>query len=140
MRLLASALLFAVSMPAVAFAGDLTVTIDGIGDDHGSVLGALYNSETTFMNQPAAKAWLKLKAASGQVQYVFHNLPAGKYALSVFHDENDNGKLDRNDLGVPTEGYGFSNDAQGVGGPPKWGQAAFDFDGPSKSITVSLSD
>ena len=55
------------------------------------------------------------------------------------YDENANGVLDKNSLGVPTEGYGFSNDAVGSGGPPKFGQAAFDYDGSNKSLTITLN-
>jgi uncharacterized protein (DUF2141 family) len=130
--------LFASALPAVACAGDLTVTIEHIRNDHGAVLAALYDSATTFMQQPSARARFKMKAAQGEVQYVFHDLPAGKYALSVFHDENDNGKLDKNFVGYPREGYGFSNGARASGGPPEFSQAAFDFDGTTQSIRVAL--
>jgi uncharacterized protein (DUF2141 family) len=125
-------------LPAVACAGDLTVTIEHIRNDRGSILAALYDSATTFMQQPAARATFKVKAAQGEVQYVFHDLPAGKYALSAFHDENDNGKLDKNFVGYPKEGYGFSNDARASRGPPGFSQAAFDFDGTTQSIRVTL--
>jgi uncharacterized protein (DUF2141 family) len=60
--------------------------------------------------------------------------------VASYHDENDNGKLDTNAFGLPTEGYGFSNDAQGTLGPPSYTQAAFDFDGKSdKAIRFSLN-
>ena len=137
MRLISLAL-FAALLPAVAFAGDLTVTVKGVKDASGMVLGAAYDSESTFMQQPKAKAVAGAKAAPGAVVLTFRNLPAGRYAVASFHDANGNGKLDRNNLGVPTEGYGFSNDAQGSGGPPKFGQAAFAFDGHAKAITLDL--
>jgi uncharacterized protein (DUF2141 family) len=57
-----------------------------------------------------------------------------------FQDEDDSGKLKTDELGIPTEGYGFSNNAHGSSGPPKFGQAAFDFDGKSdKTISFSLN-
>ncbi len=136
---LAALVLAPVAATSIAKAGDLNVTVDEVKNGQGTILGALYSSEQTFMNPQAAAARYKLPAQAGQVHYTFHNLAPGKYALSTFHDENGNGKLDKNDLGVPTEGYGFSNDAQGSGGPPKFGQAAFDFDGTTKSITVTLN-
>jgi uncharacterized protein (DUF2141 family) len=49
--------------------------------------------------------------------------------VTSYHDENDNGQFDYKTLGIPTEGFGFFNDAQGITGPPKFPQAAFDFDG-----------
>jgi uncharacterized protein (DUF2141 family) len=139
MRLIPQALALCLLLPNAAFAGDLALTVDGVQDAKGNVQGALYDSESSFMNVPEAHAKFRVPAAAGQVQYVFHDLKPGKYALAVFHDANTNGQLDKNSYGVPTEGYGFSNDAQGSGGPPKFGQAAFDYDGTNKSITVSLN-
>jgi len=81
------------------------------------------------------------KAIQGSVSFVIHNLPAGKYSVATFHDENDSGNLATNALGVPTEGYGFSNDPQGAEGPTKFAQAAFDFDGKAaKTIVIHLNN
>ena len=123
---------------AASFAGDLTVRIEQVRSDRGSVLAALYASEATYMNPPTARATFKVRAHAGGVEYVFRNLAAGQYALSVFHDENDNGVLDRNFFGIPGEGVGFSNDARGRRGPPEFAQAAFAFDGTTKTITITL--
>ena len=129
-------LLIAALAPATALAGDLTVTIDHIRNDHGTILAALYDSDTSFMKQPLARATFQLKATPSEVRYVFHDLPAGKYALTVFHDENGNGQLDKNLLGIPKEGYGFSNSTATK--PPRFDQAAFDFNGTTASITITL--
>lgn len=123
--------------PAAAFAGDITVTVKGVKNANGAVLGAVYD-EAGFMQQPKAKAVARVKAQAGSVVLVFHGVPAGHYAVATFHDANGNGKLDKNNLNVPIEGYGFSNDAQGAGGPPKFGQAAFSFDGAAKALSVDL--
>ncbi|HET6971316.1 MAG TPA: DUF2141 domain-containing protein [Phenylobacterium sp.] len=134
-----SALVFlltaAVATPAAA--GDLTVTVKGVKNASGSVLGAVYD-EAGFMQQPKAKAVARAKAAPGAVALTFHNLPAGRFAVAVFHDANGDGKLAKNNLGVPTEGYGFSNDAQGSAGPPRFDQAAFAFDGHAKAVAIDL--
>jgi uncharacterized protein (DUF2141 family) len=134
---LAPLIVAALLAPAAAFAGDLTVTVKGVRNANGAVLGAVYD-EAGFMQQPRAKAVARVKAAPGAVVLTFHGLPAGRYAVATFHDGNGNGKLDRNNLGVPTEGYGFSNDAQGSAGRPKFGQAAFSFDGAAKALAVDL--
>jgi uncharacterized protein (DUF2141 family) len=128
--------LIAALAPATALAGDLTVTVDHIRNDHGAILAALYDSDTSFMKQPLARATFKLKATPGELRYVFHDLPPGKYALTVFHDENENGQLDKNLLGIPKEGYGFSN--SNATRPPRFDQAAFAFDGTAHSITITL--
>jgi uncharacterized protein (DUF2141 family) len=132
-----SVLLACALCPVAASAGDLTVTVDNVRSDRGAILAALYDSEASFMKQPLARATFKVKAANGDVQYVFHDLPAGKYALAAFHDENENGQLDKNFIGIPKEGYGFSN-SMGGARPPGFTQAAFEFDGTTQSITISL--
>jgi uncharacterized protein (DUF2141 family) len=55
----------------------------------------------------------------------FSNLPQGKYAIRYFHDENNNNKMDTNWLGIPIEGYGFSNNATGLWGPPTFEEQLF---------------
>ena len=62
----------------------------------------------------------------------------GRYAAIAFHDENGNGKLDKNFLGVPTEPYGFSNDAQGFLGPPTFDAAAVALGGGNEAIRIAL--
>src|SRR5262249_60890200 len=100
----------------------------------------VYVNEERVMKTQLAKVARKAEARNGEVKFAIHDLPAGKYAVGSLDDENGNGKLDRNSLGVPTEGYGFSNDAQGSGGPPKFAQAAFDFDGKNdKAISFSFN-
>ena len=58
----------------------------------------------------------------------------GDYAVSVFHDENSNGKLDRNFMGMPKEGVGKSNDAAGHFGPPKYDDARFSYKGGQQCV------
>ena len=65
-------------------------------------------------------------------------LPAGRYAVAAFEDTKGTGKLDKNFLGVPTEPYGFSNDATGTFGPPSFDQAAVDCRGDPVVVTIHL--
>jgi uncharacterized protein (DUF2141 family) len=133
-------LLLLTTITPLALAADLIVTVSDIRNSTGSIYIAVFDSDSAFMKPQQARATGKLNANKGQVQFVFHDLPAGTYAVSTFHDENGNKKLDLNNLGVPIEGYAFSNDAQGTSGPPRFAQAAFSFDGKAdKSITCSLN-
>ena len=59
-------------------------------------------------------------ARNGVLEFVFTGLPAGKFAVAVFHDENGNDTLDTNLLGIPKEGYAFSENARGFAGPPSF--------------------
>jgi uncharacterized protein (DUF2141 family) len=58
--------------------------------------------------------------------------------MAVIHDENMDGKLETNMLGIPTEGYGFSNDAEGTSGAPSFSAASFRYDGRNLDLTMSL--
>jgi uncharacterized protein (DUF2141 family) len=68
---------------------------------------------------------------------VFEDVPRGTYAIKIFHDENDNMKVDLGWRG-PTEAYGFSNDARGAFGPPSYDAARFTFDGEAMTVTIEV--
>jgi len=101
----------------------LTVVVKGIKNDKGNVAAALYRSPDEFMK----KTWQSRSAdsSSGELKFIFETVPAGNYAISVMHDENKNGKVDTNMMGIPKEGFGFSNDAMGAFGPPEFDKAKF---------------
>jgi uncharacterized protein (DUF2141 family) len=123
----------------LAHAADLTITVKGVRSADGAVFLAVYDSEKSFMKPPQAKTTRRLNASKGDLEIVIHDLAAGKYAIASYHDENGNGKLDTNALGIPEEGYGFSNDARGTFGPPTFPEAAFEFDGKTnKAIVFSI--
>lgn len=94
---------------AAAHAGDLTVTVSDIRTAKGTLMVAVMNSDAAWNNQAKPVAGTKVAAVEGKVTLHFKDLPSGEYAVQVMHDENDNGTLDANFLGIPTEGYGFSN-------------------------------
>jgi uncharacterized protein (DUF2141 family) len=68
----------------------------------------------------------------------FDKLPAGEYAVSLFHDENDNKVLDKNFIGIPKEGIGTSNDAKGSFGSSKFEDAKFAVKAGLKTITIHI--
>jgi len=123
---------------ASALAADLTITIGGARSANGSLGLAVFNSESAFPRVPQAFASVRIRAGQGDVVFTFHGLAPGKYAVSSYHDENDNGKLDTDALGFPTEGFGFSNEARGTTGPPAFAKAAFDLGDQNKSVTIKL--
>ena len=65
-------------------------------------------------------------------------LPFGKYAISIFHDVNDNEELDANFIGIPKEPYGFSNNPKSSFGPPGFDAAAFEFEKDGFEIEIIL--
>lgn len=77
-------------------------------------------------------------AAVPSTMVAVRGVPAGRYGAQIYHDKNGNGKLDRNFLGIPREGVGFSNDAKIKLKPPRFADAAFQYDGGSQTIHLNL--
>ena len=119
----AAALLLA---PALAYAGDLTVTLENVANAEGALLVGVHTKSADFPDDASRVTGQMQAAKAGKVTVHFKNLPAGRYAIALFHDANGNGKLDSNRLGIPVEGIGFSNNATGSFGPPAFAKAAFD--------------
>ncbi|MEY4547188.1 MAG: hypothetical protein RL685_3383 [Pseudomonadota bacterium] len=103
----------------------LTVRIAGLRNERGSVAVALFATARGFPEQQRAIAGQLARIESGRAAVTFSGVRPGVYAVAVLHDENDNAKMDFNFLGMPLEGYGFSNDASAVLGPPSFAAAAF---------------
>ncbi|UPZ15608.1 DUF2141 domain-containing protein [Flavobacterium humidisoli] len=101
----------------------LTVAVSGLKNDTGVVKVGLYNSDGTFLKTTYKSLSSEIKDNKAVV--TFDNLPAGEYAISTYHDENSNGKLDRNAMGMPLEEYAASNNAKGIMGPPLYSDAKF---------------
>src|SRR5450755_1266464 len=79
------------------------------------------------------------RSPMGHAVCEFPRLNAGAYAISVFHDENSNGRLDTNLMGIPREGVGASNNAKGHFGPPKFDAAAFRFSGSRLEVKITVN-
>ena len=114
----------------------LTVNIDQINEQSGKLHVALYRSEQSYQQAKGAVAAL-IKEVSGETQQlVFPDLVDGEYAIKIMHDANNNGELDRNIMGIPSEGYGFSNNG-GQFGPASFKDAAFSVTADT-SLTIHL--
>jgi len=113
----------------------LTVSVSGLKNNTGVVKVGLYNSEGTFLKTVYKSLSTEIKNDKAVV--IFENLPAGEYAISTYHDENNNGKLDRNAMGIPSEDYAASNNAKGFMGPPAYNDAKFVINKDSK-IEITL--
>jgi uncharacterized protein (DUF2141 family) len=91
------------------------------------------------------KAWLRAPLQSavadihnGTAVCVFKSVPKGVYAISAFHDQNNNGKLDTNFIGLPTEDYCASRDARNTFGPPSFADARFSYAGGMKRLSARM--
>lgn len=138
------AVLTLVTLPAVGFAQPacpgIHVKILNIRNSTGTVDCALFDSAVGFPIEflRSATNVMVIKVRKAQARCDFEDIPPGTYAIAVIHDENSNGKLDTNWLGVPTEGYGFSNDAKALLGAPAFSAARFAYDGGNLDLTITL--
>ena len=135
--ILSSLMLTSTFFTAQVWAGDLTVEVSGLTQAKGDVQVALFDQQGQWLRKAVTSK--KIAAAEGKVQIVFENLANGEYGLSVFHDLNGNGKLDMNMIGIPTEPYGFSNDAAGSFGPPSFADAKVKLEQDKKTISIRLN-
>lgn len=121
----------------VALASELTVNVDGIADAKGTIMLGLFD-EATY-NGDGAVNGANLKVEGDRVSVTFDNLTPGEYAVRLYHDLNDDGEMNTNPFGMPTEPFAFSNDARGRFGPAKWEAAKFSVsaDGTTHTITMN---
>jgi len=106
-----------------ARAATVVVTLAGVRNNHGHVRVAIC-PKALFLH-PQCPWFSSSPARPGDVLVTVTNVPPGTYAAEAFHDEDDNGKLERSFFGLPEEGMGFSNDAPMRFGPPAFGTASF---------------
>jgi uncharacterized protein (DUF2141 family) len=109
---------------------NLSITFKGLNSTTGTIMLKISNPDGEAVDKKI------LKVNSQSPQYTF-SLKAGQYAISAFHDENNNQKLDRNSFGMPKEKYGFSNNVRGTFGPPPIKDQLIDLQS-EKAITILL--
>jgi uncharacterized protein (DUF2141 family) len=121
-----------------AYAGTLTVDISGISKASGTLKIRLDASADGYNGKIAPLMGKAIKISDKKPLSVsFADLPAGEYAISVMHDENDNGELDSNILGIPKEAYGFSNNPR-VMRKPRFDETKFTVGADAKTIAIEL--
>jgi len=119
--------LFLSMMLAASIAGaqnKLTVVVDGIEKSEGTVLVAVFDS-INYLKQPLYYGMVKIEEGEEEVTVAIENVAPGKYAATVFQDENGNNKMDTGAYGIPVEKFGFSNNAKVEMGPPSFQDCMF---------------
>jgi uncharacterized protein (DUF2141 family) len=117
----------------------LRVHVLGLRNDHGDVRCSLFSSAEDFPNNGdlMAKTTTAL-IADRTATCEFTRVAPGVYAVVLFHDENGDGTFNRNWIGLPEEGYGFSNDAPAHFHPPRFDEASFSFAGGTLEIPINI--
>ncbi|PHS26000.1 MAG: hypothetical protein COA84_06985 [Robiginitomaculum sp.] len=122
-----------------AAAADLDVNISDINAHKGTIMVGLYTSQDDY-DKNVAHYGRGVAVDGKTMQVAFTDLPAGTYAVKIFQDVNDNGQLDMRYGGIPTEPFGFSNNAPANYGPASWSDARFDLsDGKAATQSVRLT-
>jgi uncharacterized protein (DUF2141 family) len=115
----------------------LEATVAGLRSAKGLVQACLTAAPAHFPDCAKDPAARRLTVPAGTTVLRFADLPPGTYAIALFHDENGNGRLDTR-FGVPTEGFGFSNNPRILFGPPSFATARFAVGGTPVAVTVRI--
>lgn len=129
----------AVALAAMATASQAaTVTLDlkDVVPGKGTLMIAVYNNSEQFLRKSMKR--LTVPAGDAAMQVKLDDLPPGDYAISLFQDVNGNGKMDTMMFGIPSEPTGFSNNAEGKFGPPKFEAARFTLPADGTTIGITL--
>ena len=125
--------------PPVADDARIEAAATNLRNSNGSFACSLYNSAKGFpKTDDSVVGNSRVKIKDGQATCVFNNMKPGVYAVVAMHDENGDGKMDYNFLGIPIEGYGFSNGATATFGPPSFDAAKFQYNGGVLKIPIPL--
>jgi uncharacterized protein (DUF2141 family) len=126
------------TMPTLAQSRDqatIILKVTGFRSERGQVQIAVFNAPEKWPKDPAYSSTIDVNSPT--VTWKINDVPFGDYAVAVFHDENRNGKMDKNLLGIPVEAYGFSNNQRVTFGPPKWETVKFSVEAVEKVLDAT---
>ncbi len=122
-----------------AIATDLTIEVSGLRNTQGKVVLGIYDSQEAFPKRGQAIKRIVLELSSTSVSTTVDDLAEGVYALAALHDENNDGKINKNMFGMPKEGYGFSNNVRGKLGPPPFNKASFELKADALPLKINIA-
>lgn len=124
-----------------AWATTVEIVIAGLRSDKGSVAASLFAEEFQKdfprKGEKATATKYRKVESKDSTRLIFENVPDGTYALALMHDENGDGKMNMA-LGIPREGFGFSNNPTIYFGPPSFQKASFKVEGEATKVEVKL--
>ncbi len=123
----------------LAQAADLIVNVVNLDVTEGAMESALHDTPATFPRGRNRLAGISVPVTSNKARIVYKNLvPGRRYAVVVYHDENNNDQFDKGIFGIPLEGFGFSRDVSVLGGAPDFEECAFTMKEGKMEITITL--
>jgi uncharacterized protein (DUF2141 family) len=137
LRSLGAFCIAAIAASVSGWGAELAIVVDGVRNDKGDIIVSVYSSPKQWPNGKSVVD-LKEQAKLGSVTFKVHDLPAGTYGITAFHDENRNGKLDTNFFGFPLEGFAFSNDVHPLVSSPSFRSVAIELGSSDETITMHM--
>ena len=126
-------------MPVNTNTGTLHLNIKNIRSLKGCLRIAVFQGKDNFLVEGKELAVRKIEPITGEEQQLrFPDLSFGTYAIAIYHDENNNGKLDKNVLGIPSEPYSFSNNPKIKWKGPTYELAQFNFEKDETVLDLEL--
>lgn len=130
------------SVPALSQVkrGVLQIEVTGARNNKGVVLCSVFSDAKGYPRLPSMAIFKgRLPLREGRAIFETGELPAGQYAVAILHDENEDNKMNTSAIGLPKEGYGFSNNVMGIVGPPSFLKAAVKLYGvEKKTIPITI--
>lgn len=118
---------------------EIELLIKGAKSNDGVIRVLIFDKEDGFPEEPknAIKA-LSLPVSNLSAKVTVENLPSGNYAISVFHDEDSDGQIQKNNFGIPLDSYGFSNNPNLYFGPPSFSKCAVQVKNSTVKVEIKL--
>ncbi len=149
LRVLLGAVVGSLLVSAVARAQltrNITVEVQGLRTQEGNICFKIFNGRQGFPNNNDRAVRRECVAIAENLPEkpdepfakTFEKLEPGTYAIAIYHDSNGDEQLNRGSLGIPSEGYGFSNNAPAVTGPPDYADALFVLAGSDTTIKIQM--
>jgi uncharacterized protein (DUF2141 family) len=132
------AILLSLFCAAPGFAADLVVTVEGLRSDSGDIRAGIFNSADVWPEAAHTFRRVQAQATLPATVLTFTDLPPGTYAVALYHDENRNGKHDKNFLGIPQEGYGFTRNPTVVLSAPDYEECVIEVSEAGARTTIRI--
>lgn len=128
-----------VPRPCDQVANSVLIQVQGVRSSKGSLVAVLYgDNPSEFLKKGARVARERVAARPGSVTVCLEAPRPGVYAVAVYHDENDNHRFDRSWTGLPSEGFGVSNNPRPFLRAPTHSESAFEVGSGHSVMKIDL--
>jgi len=119
--------------------GEIHLTIQETENDTGVIQMLLFNNKEGFPGTPEkALKRMSIPIKNKKATIILKGIEPGMYAISVFHDEDEDGEMKKNGIGLPLDKYGFSNDPTLIFGPPSFKKSSFEVKNKPIQVEINL--